>query len=243
MAQAPRDVDLTEWLDGIGFKPANTETKQLGHEYARTVVAGIGASLHDVLPPGRDKSIVYTLLEDVLMRSNKALAVGGGPLADADVTEMRRVVDAYGDMLPHDPRIAEYEADQLARNTEHSTRLTDAQLKALNPEHFTQEAVDAATAYVSPFKQHGHAGPHHELVAAEPKPTYRVTVGSTDPDIETRIVAERVSDSQGYVQVGVVSGVEWRGFYATFGDADELDALTSALHQARSHVWGDPPTE
>lgn len=122
---APRDVDLREWLNGVGFHPADTERKQLGHEAARLAVACLAHTLHQLLPPGHDKSIVFTLLEDVLTRSNRALANGKGPAEDGFTDDELRgmvaeakealalaVADAA---LPEDPRIGEYKADQIAR--------------------------------------------------------------------------------------------------------------------------------
>jgi hypothetical protein len=68
----------TGWTASDSTRPT-PRRKQVAHEAARQRVADLGEDLHRFLPPGRDKSIVFTLLEDVLMRANKALAVGGGP--------------------------------------------------------------------------------------------------------------------------------------------------------------------
>lgn len=113
---AQRDIDLDGWLDGIGFHPANTELKQLGHEVARKLVAQLGVQLHYVLPAGRDKSLAFTALEDVLMRSNRALAIHGGPDPE-NVTagSLRGIIEdgTLGDAkIPEDPRIEQYKAEQ-----------------------------------------------------------------------------------------------------------------------------------
>lgn len=107
----PRDVDLDQWLDGIGFKPADTRAKQVGHQAAREYVAGLGAVLHEILPPGRDKSLVFTLLEDVLMRANRALALGGGPVDQSDeyIAGLAEWIESSPISLPRDVR---YEAEQ-----------------------------------------------------------------------------------------------------------------------------------
>jgi hypothetical protein len=114
-----RDVDLADWLDGIGFHPANTELKQVGHELARSLVALVGTHLNMLLPPGREKSLVFTHLEEVLMWGNKALAVHDGPkpsvaLEDAQalLTELRQAQQMIGATLPRDARIEQYEAEQ-----------------------------------------------------------------------------------------------------------------------------------
>jgi hypothetical protein len=116
---APRDVDLAEFLRGVGFHPANTERKQLGHEAARLSVAAFAHRLHLLLPPGRDKAMAFTALEDLLMRANRALALGGGPREDglSDV-DLQEVVDnarsVLGDAVYEDSRIQEYKAEQVA---------------------------------------------------------------------------------------------------------------------------------
>lgn len=115
-----RDVDLNTWLDTIAFHPANTEAKQVGHEYVRSVIAGTGASLHDIVPPGPDKSTAFRLLGDVLMYVNRALAVGGGPvLTDPrSIESMREVIEGASALFDgagasNDPRIDQYKQGQL----------------------------------------------------------------------------------------------------------------------------------
>lgn len=114
-----RDIDLAEWLDGVGFHPADTELKQLGHETVRRLIAELGVRLHYILPPGRDKSLVFKLLEDALMRANRALAICGGPDPErVTAGSLRVLIDGgtLGDaVLPEDPRIGEYKAEQLRR--------------------------------------------------------------------------------------------------------------------------------
>lgn len=107
----PRDVDLDGWLDGIGFKPADTVAKQVGHAAAREFIANLGVMLHQLLPAGRDKALVFTALEDVLLRSNRALALGGGPAVqdDAFIEELKVQVAASPVGLARDHR---YEAEQ-----------------------------------------------------------------------------------------------------------------------------------
>lgn len=123
----PWDIDMNDWLGGVGFHPADTERKQRGHELARLMTAAYAMHLHQLLPPGRDKSIAFTHLEDVFMRANRALAVGEGPRdgvelessADGSRAGLRRMVQEFKNILadleavvPYDPRIHEYEAEQ-----------------------------------------------------------------------------------------------------------------------------------
>lgn len=116
---APRDVDLNAWLDKIAFHPANSEAKQVGHEYARSVVAGFGVALHDVVPPCDDKSTAFRLLGDVLMYVNRALAVNGGPQDGSSVAleSMRQVIASSEQLFvmagaAPDARIEAYKAEQ-----------------------------------------------------------------------------------------------------------------------------------
>lgn len=145
----PRDVDLSEWLRGFGFHPANTRIKQLGHEIARQQVANIAGVFHAMLPPGRERTLVFGYLEKALIFSNKALAVGGGPrpVVSDDVAEevavLERVLaslrlegEAFGAVLPQDPRIKEYEEQQR---------------KAPNLHPSLEAAIDAAHADGSIF--------------------------------------------------------------------------------------------
>lgn len=106
----PRDVNLDEWLVGVGFHPADTELKQLGHEAVRQLIADTGVRLHKILPPGRDKSLTFKALEDVLMRANRALAVAGGPDSQRVTAGSLRgmIGPPFGDaVLPQDHRKAE----------------------------------------------------------------------------------------------------------------------------------------
>jgi hypothetical protein len=122
------DVDLNAWLDGVGFHPADTELKQRGHELARVLTALYATHLHMLLPPGRDKSLAFTKLEDVLVRSNRALALGGGPRDGVQLegrgglevllADSKRVLAVLGSEVPQDARIADYEADQRGGSAE-----------------------------------------------------------------------------------------------------------------------------
>jgi hypothetical protein len=98
----PRDINLSEWLDGTKHHAPVTESTILAHQAARNLVGQLGTTLFQLLPPGRDKSLVYTALEEVLMRSNRAIALSGGP--DVVTDDLRRAaghqVDPGHPMLP-----------------------------------------------------------------------------------------------------------------------------------------------
>ncbi len=90
----PRDIDLAEWLDGTAHHPPANAATVLAHQAARTLVAELGTSLFQLLPAGRDKRLAFTALEDVLMRANRAIALGGGPKDGAFSDDLRRVASA-----------------------------------------------------------------------------------------------------------------------------------------------------
>jgi hypothetical protein len=218
MAQL-RDVDLNEWLDGIGFKPANTEAKQLGHELARAMVANVGSALHEVLPAGRDKSLVFTALEDVLMRANRALALGGGPVRQDEkaVASMRRALAVSPTRLPEDPRIGEYKADQIRP-------VADVPL----PESDVHEPYWASNVS-------GSAGDTWAL--ALDATTGRVSVATVchDPmviaDICQEFLAGRNANPTG----------PFRGFVVHFEDRETVGAVLTEIAEAADRAFGQLP--
>lgn len=183
-----RDISLAEWLDGVGFHPADTELKQRGHEAARLLAALYATHLHQLLPPGRLKSLAFTKLEEVLQRANQALAVGKGPHALVALPNLQSLVDSLKDSLdaagatvPYDPRISQYEAEQRGE----AVPITDA-LAAMDA---------AATAPVEPFEyRREHGGSEHYT---------QIEIGLTgvagpEPEVKIGVVehneAENVTD-------------------------------------------------
>lgn len=136
----PRDLDLEQWLDGIGFKMANTQRKQLGHEAARQLVADLGRTLHGLLPAGRDKSLAFTALEDVLMRANRALALGEGPRDDLHDWELERL--ALNGPLEEDPRITAYKAEQRGEESPAEPAVVDDKLAEDGPAETLRRSIE-----------------------------------------------------------------------------------------------------
>lgn len=121
MTRPAYDVDLDAWRAKFAFHPANTPAKQLGHQLARKAVMALAELLHWLVPASDDKSTAFRLLGDVLMYVNRALAVNGGPPLVGDGGEeyleivlLAALRDYERTALPEDPRIAEYEREQLA---------------------------------------------------------------------------------------------------------------------------------
>lgn len=201
----PRDVDLAEWLDGIGFHPADTSLKQTGHELARSLVALVGTHLHQLLPGGRDKSLAFTHLEDLLMRANRALALNGGPResvalddAQALLAELQRAQALIGARLPEDPRIEQYKQEQLGDKLPHEQLGLHAQAR----EYDGTVATDDAQIMI-------------ELHASATSGRVQIGVLCTDP--------ARVEEL--FTSSGESNGTSFDGFYAGFTAADHLSAF------------------
>jgi hypothetical protein len=109
---APRDVDLSDWLNAAAFHPADTALKQLGHEALRRLIAELGVTLHQLLPASREKSLAFTQLELVRLYANMALAVHGGPNEHVTILDLQRLLGHVQVDMPSDPRIEEYKAAQ-----------------------------------------------------------------------------------------------------------------------------------
>lgn len=102
----PRDVYIAEWLDGVGYHAPTTDVGRLAHEAVRGLVGELGTTLWQLLPPGRDKSMVFTLLEDALMRANRALAINGGPREHITEGELRAIIVGTAADVAEDPRVS-----------------------------------------------------------------------------------------------------------------------------------------
>ena len=76
MSQVTSDYDLKNRL---GFHPATDETRVL-HETVRTKFINLAVQLNDILPDGREKSLVFTALQEASMWSNAAIACNLAPL-------------------------------------------------------------------------------------------------------------------------------------------------------------------
>jgi hypothetical protein len=226
----PRDVDLNEWLDGIGFHPANTVSKQLGHEAARSLVALLGTHLAELLPPGRDKSLAFTALEDVLMRAERALALGGGPREGVQDEALHEIIEdarAIGvqlgsrlAQLAGDPRIDHYKAEQLVP-------LPDLDADSLLPDqrqpHFEATATSAAGSpyYLRATVQDFGSG-HDSTVA--------ITTACSDPAKVDQVCREHLSDRP--------LGPEFDGFVFTVGSMEQMSAVLRELLHVAQQAFG-----
>jgi hypothetical protein len=101
MRDHPDSYGFGAWLRRIGYHPAATPRQQLAHETVRALIGDLGARLDYLLPhasipqPGRgdEKTQVFDLLVDVLVRANRALAVEGGPPENVTTGSLRAMLD------------------------------------------------------------------------------------------------------------------------------------------------------
>lgn len=73
------DVLREDFEHRLGFHPADTDLKRKGHETVRKLMIEAGAAVASILPPGREKSLFATAVQEATMWANAALALGGGP--------------------------------------------------------------------------------------------------------------------------------------------------------------------
>jgi hypothetical protein len=224
---APRDLDLEQWLDGIAFHPADTEAKQLGHEMARQAVAWLGRSLHSLLPPGRDKSLTFTALEDVLMRANKALALGDGPREHNTADDLRAAIDgladlaaAYGYPMPEDPRVDAYKAEQRGEVPGQAT---------------LPEGTEIPTTWsqVGGHEYDGTVATDDEQIKIE----LHASVASARVQIGVLCTSSQRVEEQ-FTSSGESNGTSFNGFYAGFTTPDHLSAFLREAAAAGQVAFG-----
>jgi len=222
-----RDVNLAEWLNGIGFHPANTEAKQLGHEVARNLVAQFGAVLSWLLPAGRFKSLAFTELESVLLRANQALATGGGPVS-GDLDALRelatlRLVHGIDVSLPSDPRIEAYKAEQRGEEAvEPAAENTEAA-----PEETVQPDEDDAVTFRATIQGDDHGFPL-EMVADAHGHYIQVSVTAERAQVEAAL---NEPDPRA-TETGRM------GMWMTITDPDTLAEVHSKLDEASRVAFG-----
>lgn len=248
----PRDVDVQEWLRGIGFHPADTEVKQMGHELARQLIGEIGVKLAYLLPSGRDKSLVFTALEDALMRANRALAIGKGPHTQVTAGSLRAMLEEakLGDAsLPEDDRIEEYKAQQRERAAS-PHNWSDGTIR----DYAETEANKGLDEIEGVRAEHYPRWDGQQPLPDDVPEEYDGTVATDDQEIKIDLHSSRAS---GRVQLGVLctnpkrveeafteggspkSG-QFDGFYAGFTNPDHLSAFLREVAAAGQVVFGDP---
>ncbi len=205
-----RDIDLQEWLNGTRHHPPAGEDTILAHQAARNLVAKLGTSMFQLVPPGRDKSLLFTALEDVLMRANRAIAISGGPNGGHVTDDLRRVADMDGWINPIS--IEQESAPPLPLFDPEEVRLH----KGERPPTRTATLGDAFGFVTTEIKA--------EQVA--PGEGY----------VQMGVVSQTEAQAQ---QAAAEPGPNgFKGFWATITTAEQLSALLVELAAAGTHVWG-----
>lgn len=68
--QTPAD----ELARRFAFHPANTDEKQRAHADVRALIGDLADTFQGTLPAGREKSLVFTKLEEAMFWANAAIA-------------------------------------------------------------------------------------------------------------------------------------------------------------------------
>lgn len=89
-------AEISEAKAGMAHHAPNGERTVSAHQVARMLHQNLVGELLWLLPPGRDRSLVRTHLEDSLMRTNRAIALHGGP---ADHVTDEQLRDRYEEMF------------------------------------------------------------------------------------------------------------------------------------------------
>jgi hypothetical protein len=212
---APRDIDLSQWLDGTRHHPPLDESTKLAHEAARALVGQLGISLFQLVPAGRDKSLLFTALEEVLMRANRAIALHGGP--DVITDDLRRVAGAQ---MP----------DQIPMEF-----LPDAELHegpgvvAALVEAHNVGPHDSKSTWRSTVRTLDREIDVHIKAESSVKDAEYVLLGVLTNKDERLQQAIEDRDPDGF-----------KGFWAMFAKPEDVTAFMAELTAASGHAWGAP---
>lgn len=74
------------------------------HGLLRDLAKAHAKAVMDILPAGREKSLVMTKLEEALMHANAAIARTGGPAQHITITELEIIRNDFGVLYGTAPR-------------------------------------------------------------------------------------------------------------------------------------------
>lgn len=80
-------MDIDDLNNRFRFHPATTTGRQLAHESVREIARTAANQLNDLLPEGREKSLVMTHLEEAMFWANAAIARSRGEFAPTTPAE------------------------------------------------------------------------------------------------------------------------------------------------------------
>lgn len=72
-------MENDELIDRFRFHPAITQESQEAHNRVRQLCMELALDLNELIVDGREKSLVMTKLEEVMMWANASIARNGGP--------------------------------------------------------------------------------------------------------------------------------------------------------------------
>lgn len=79
----------------MSHHPPTSDTAAAAHETARIISKAHAKAMMDLLPAGREKSVVMTHLEDALMWANAAIARSGGPAPHLTITGLYEIREDF----------------------------------------------------------------------------------------------------------------------------------------------------
>lgn len=205
---APRDIDLPGWLNGIAHHPPADEETVLAHQAARNLVGQLGMSFFQLLPPGREKSLAFTHLEEALMWANKAIAVHGGPEHFTD--DIRRVAGAV--MEPEVPGWPDPAGGQ---------RIDPAALLPEQREASDRRAPDFEVSVTSDPRDNYRLRAYAEGKPDDPR------VGVTVEVLDLEVAREAIGEAER-------AGENFLGFHVLFHDVDTLNYALNGIAKAGS---------
>lgn len=83
------DISVEDINHRFAFHRAGTPEKEAAHGTVRQITGDAARQLQALLPPGREKALAITALEEAMMWGNAALARSTNAAADAGNREMR----------------------------------------------------------------------------------------------------------------------------------------------------------
>lgn len=73
-ASEDRAALASDLANRFAFHPADTESRVEAHEQVRAEAYAFAASLADLVPPGRERSLAFTAIEEAMMWGNAGIA-------------------------------------------------------------------------------------------------------------------------------------------------------------------------
>lgn len=212
MTSPARDVPLADWLDGVAHHAPTTNATVLAHTVVRRLVADLGTTLFQILPPGRDKILVFTALEDVLMRANRAVAISGGPAPHVTEEDLDGLLADKGPVGTG----AQERAERSTGVTGDGPEAAQVHAAALSGAALGEDYTDAYTAVLEGEVE-----------------TYETRLSAVDGHVQVGVVCtDEVAMEQ------AIDEDTFKGFFADYADRDAVEELAASLLTAANRAFG-----